>query len=212
MISTAAVAADHRVEALSEPAPADQLSEEIAAQLAPTGLRVIRGKSRTICEIWLCKEWTVEAGFEAARGVNYPFKVGQLIGVARYARKGADFRDQDIAKGVYTMRYAQQPVDGDHEGTSPTRDFMLLVQADKDRSVAPIEEKALHEQSAEAADSTHPALLSMGKIRGNTSTSPSIRHNENRDWWILQFTGKVKGGDQTETLPIELVIVGSAEE
>ena len=211
-VSTTAVAADYRVEALSEPAPSDQLSEEIASQLALTGLRVIRGTSRTVCEIWLCKEWLVEAEFEAARGVNYPFKVGQLIGVARYARKGADFRDQDIGKGVYTMRYAKQPVDGDHEGTSPTRDFLLLVQADKDRSVAPIEEKALHKQSAEAADSTHPALISMQKIRGDASASPSMRHNEKRDWWILQFAGKVKVGDQTEPLPIELVVVGSAEE
>ena len=210
-ISIAAVAADHRVEVLDEAAPADQLSEEIVAQLAPTGLRVIRGENRTVCEIWLCKEWSVDAGFEPSRAVNYPFKTGQLIGVARYPRRGAGFRDQDIDKGVYTLRYAQQPVDGNHEGTSPTRDFLLLVRADVDRSPAPVEEATLHEQSSESIESTHPALLCMQKVQGDASSAPAMRHNESRDWWIVQFAGQAKVGDETMTLPVDLVVVGSSK-
>ncbi len=207
-----AVAADHRVEVLDESAPADQLSEEIAALLAPTGLRVIRGESRTVLDIWLCKEWPLDADFEASRSVNYGFKPGQLIGVARYPRRGSGFRDQDIDKGVYTMRYARQPVDGNHEGTSPTRDFLLLLRADMDLSTEVIEEKSLHEQSAESIESTHPALLSMQRVEGDASSTPAMRHNTSHDWWIVQFAGQTKVGDETTAAPIDLVVVGYSEE
>ena len=210
--SVGAFAADHRVEVLDEAAPADQVSEEIAARLEPTGLRVIRGESRTVLDIWLCKEWPIDAGIEALRAVNYPFTPGQLIGVARYPRRGAGFRDQDINKGVYTLRYAQQPVDGNHEGTSPTRDFLLLVGADVDRSPDTIAQESLQEQSADAIESTHPALLSMQKIAGGASSTAAMRHNEGRDWWIVQFVGQAKLGDETQAMPIEVVVVGYTEE
>ena len=44
-------AADHRVEPLKEAAPKAELSESIAAQLAPTELREIRGTTRSVCDI-----------------------------------------------------------------------------------------------------------------------------------------------------------------
>ena len=112
-----ASAADHRVEALKEKAPAG-VAAPIAAQLSDTGVKIIRGTSRTVCEIWLTKQWDLKS-LEAKGDVNYSFTPGQLIGVINYPRKGADFRDQQIDPGVYTLRYAQQPVDGAHVGTSP---------------------------------------------------------------------------------------------
>src|SRR5262245_14902975 len=120
-----AVAADHHVEALAEAAPADAISPDIAALLNTEGVRLVRGSNRAVCDLWLCKEWPLTT-FDSGE-LLYPFEPGQLIGVVRYPRKGSDFRDQPIADGVYTLRYAQQPVDGAHVGTSPTRDFLLLV-------------------------------------------------------------------------------------
>ena len=200
-------AADHRVEPLKEAAPKAELSESIATQLAPTGLRVIRGSTRSVCDIWLCKEWAVKA---PAKGddIIYPFTPGQLIGVVRYARKGSDFRDQDISKGIYTLRYAQQPVNGDHVGTSPTRDFLLLVKASVDKSVAKIDYKKLTEASSEAVESTHPGLLSLQRLKGDAP----IRNDEQHDWWIVRLKGKVKMGDVLKDQPLDVVIVGQAAE
>ena len=90
-------------------------------------------------------------------------------------------RDQDIAKGVYTLRYGQQPVDGNHEGTSPTRDFLTLVNAEKDTSAKPMELKALLKASAEAAGSSHPALFGMQKVKGDAKAELSIRHEDRHD-------------------------------
>ena len=186
-------AADHRVEPLKE--------------AAPTGVRVIRGSTRSVCDIWLCKEWAVKA---PAKGddVIYPFTPGQLIGVVRYARKGSDFRDQDISKGIYTLRYAQQPVNGDHVGTSPTRDFLLLVKASVDKSVAKIDYKKLTEASSEAVESTHPGLLSLQRLKGDAP----IRNEEQHDWWIVRLQGNVKMGDVLKKQALDVVIVGQAAE
>lgn len=211
LAATNLLAAEHRVESLKEGPPADGLSPEVAARLAPSGLRVLRDKA-PLCDIWLCKDWAVPADFKPSTEVLYPFQSGQLIGVVKYARKGADFRDQDIAPGLYTLRYAQQPADGNHVGTSPTRDFLLLTQAAKDKSPETLDPKKLASLSAEAAGSSHPALLSMQKVEGESAFLPVIRHNEEHDWWIVRFGGKAKAGDQTKPLVVELIVVGKAAE
>jgi len=201
-------AVDHRVETLAEPAPTDELSAEIAATLAPHGLRVLRGASATLCDIWLCKELPVKEGFEPTPALLYPFAPGQLMGVIRFARKASDFRDQDIASGVYTLRYGLQPVDGAHEGTSLTRDFLLLVRAEADRSPETPDFKALTTQSAEAIGASHPGILSLQRVTEDTPR-PSMRHDEERDWWIVGFEIKTKEG---KSLPAEVVIAGVAAE
>lgn len=211
-ITVPALAVDYGVQPLNEPAPMDELAKDIADQLAPNGVRVTRGSSNaTYCDVWLCKTLETESGFKPTAEVAYPFAPGQLIGVARFARKGSDFRDQDINAGVYTLRYAQQPVDGAHVGTSPTRDFLLLVEASKDESAATLEYKQLTGKSAEAAGSSHPALLCLQKASPENKEFPAIRHNEEHDWWIVALQAQAKAEEGT-ALPIELVIVGQAAE
>ena len=207
-----AIAADHRVEPLKEGPPADALAKEIAAGLSPIGMKVIRGTSRTVCEIWVNRQWPVADGFKPAGEALYPLSPGQLIGVVRYTNKGSDFRDQDIAKGVYTLRYARQPVDGDHVGTSPTIDFLLLVRAADDKSAKPMPYKELTKLSIAASGGSHPALLSMQKVTGEADKLPSIRHNDEKDWWIVRFASGAKAGEQTRRLPVDLVISGVAAE
>ena len=201
-------AADYRVEPLDEPAPADEISADIAATLATTGARVIRGTSTTFCDIWLCKQWETQADFKATSALLYPFTPGQLMGVVRYSRKGSDYRDQDIETGVYTLRYAQQPVDGSHVGTSLTRDFLLLLQAAADESPDVLDYSSLAERSAEAAGSSHPALLSMQRVEEDAKPL-SMRHNEDHDWWIVGLEGKTKAD---KALLVEFVVYGVAAE
>lgn len=213
VITDIAVAVDYRVEPLNEPAPTDAIAASIADGLAKTGVRVIRGSATSFCDIWLRKELEIPAEFKPTNEVLYPFQPGQLIGVARYSRKGSDFRDQDIPSGVFTLRYAQQPVDGAHVGTSPTRDFLLLIEAKKDESPAVMEYKSLAKQSAEAAGSSHPALLAMQKVVTEAKEFPAIRHDEERDWWIVAMQAQVKAGSSPpRPLTLELVVVGVAAE
>ncbi len=204
-------AVDHKVEPLDESFPADAVSEEVGKLLGTKGLRVVRGASRTVCDIWLCKEWT--AGDAKPSGdVIYPFQPGQLIGLVRFPRKASDFRDQDIAEGVYTLRYGQQPVDGAHVGTSPTRDFLLLIKSDQDKSPAAPDYKQLTKASAQAAGSNHPLLLSLQRLAPATTTAPGIRHDEAHEWWIVALSGQLKQGAATKPQLVEVVVVGKAAE
>lgn len=210
LLSPAADAADYQVEVLNEAPPADELSDEVSALLAKTGVRVLRGAGTKYCDIWLCREWPVVPDFQPSPTVLYPFSPGQLLGVVRFARKGSDFRDQDISRGVYTLRYGLQPVDGAHVGTSPTRDFLLLLKADSDQSAAAPSVRDLNRLSAAAAESSHPLMLAMQRV-GEASGYPGIRHQTEADWWILQVEGAAKT-DAVTPLPLEFVVFGRAAE
>lgn len=205
-------AADHRVEPLTDAPPAADLPAAVAPLLGGPAFRVLRGASRTVCDVWLCKQWTLADGAQPKGDVIYPFQPGQILGVVRYPRKGNDFRDQVIAEGVYTLRYGQQPVDGAHVGTSPTRDFLVLVKATDDETPEPLDYKTLTKKSALAAGSNHPLLLSLQRPEAAAETSFSIRHREDGDWWIVRVLGQTKTGEKQEKLPIEVVIVGHASD
>ena len=70
-----------------------------------------------------------------------------------------DYRKQKIKEGVYTLRLAYQPADGDHMGTAPNNEFCLPVAADDDKDAALMKPKALQETSAKVAGGNHPAVL-----------------------------------------------------
>lgn len=200
-----AAAADYRVEPLKAGKP-EGVSPAIAEQLGE-GIKIVRGSSRTVCEIWWFKEWSASAEKPAA-GVLYPFTPGQMVGVLRFPRKSTDFRNHDIGEGTYTLRYALQPVDGAHVGTSATRDFLLLTPADIDAKLDIPDYKTLTKQSGKSVGASHPALLSLQKASGESG----LRHDEQRDWWLLAVSGKLKSSDTLSDLQLELVVVGHADE
>lgn len=203
---------EHSVEVIQEDREAPGVSKEVDALFSPAGLRVLRGTSRTVCEFWPCKEWETIANFQATSGRLYPFKPGQLIGLLHFQRRGKDFREQSIKSGWYTLRYALQPIDGNHEGTSPTRDFLVMVRAEDDKSPKPFAMKELLTASAKAAGASHPAMLCLQPSQENGPHRPSMRHIEDRDWWVLQFAGKGTHDGKSHDLTVDLIVAGHADE
>ena len=207
---SSANAQEYSVELIDAPPDADEISEVLAEQLATKGVRVKRGTNRTTCEVWFCKQWTVDAGFKTTDERLYPFKPGQLIGLMHFRRRGSDFRDQTMGRGWYTLRFGLQPVDGNHEGTSPTRDFLLMVAADEDSPDTKWETEDLMKSSAKAAGSSHPAMICLQ--RATDGSQVAIRHDKSNDWWILHAVGKGMADDKTLNIPIDLVVIGHATE
>lgn len=199
---------EYKAEKLTDPAPSATLSKEVADKLGATGIRVSRD-GMPFCDLWLCKSWVAIADFKPTAEVAFPFKPGDLIGVVKYVKRGSDFRDQDIKTGLYTLRYAQQPVNGAHVGTSLTRDFCLLTEAAKDKSGAVVDYETLTKRSSEAAGSAHPALLCLLKPASD-GAAPGIRHDEEHDWWVVSFQSQLEK-DKTP-LAVEMVVVGKAAE
>src|SRR5688572_29171232 len=202
-------AQEYRVQKLAEAPPADAIAAEIVKTLDPAGVRVLKGET-PILDLWLCREWSGKAGFQPSTAVLYPFEVGALVGVARYKARGGDFRKQEIPAGVYTIRYAQQPEDGNHLGTSDTRDFLLLIPASEDRQVAKLPEPKLFQASAKAAGTTHPTMLSL--LPSVNGEAPAIALNEERELVGVRMKGQAMSGGKTTPLPITIVVVGHAAE
>jgi hypothetical protein len=206
-----AAAQEYHAVKLETAAPAEALSPAIAALLEPAGFKLVKGESRTVCEIWLCKEWPIAANAKTGSDVINPLTPGQLIGVVRYPRKAADFRDQEIPSGVFTLRYGQQPVDGAHVGTSPTRDFLIASPAEKDQNPAVLDYKALVAAGKETSGTSHPAILSLQRP-GDSKEPLAVREDPDKEWTIVRFTGKTKAGEVVKDLALEAVLVGVAKE
>jgi hypothetical protein len=200
-------AQEYKATKVDSPAPAEAVSSEIAARLQETGFKVAKG-DRVLCEMWLVKELPVAAGAQVGGEILYPLSPGELVGVARYPRKAADFREQDIPAGTYTVRYGQQPVDGAHVGTSPTRDFLLLLPAAKDRDPKSLDYKTLTGTSKDTTGTAHPAILSLQKAEG--AERLSVREESEKQWTIMHFVATTAG--PIKELPMELVVVGKAAE
>lgn len=143
-----AAAQEYKIEAIKEGPPAN-LAGPIKDVLGAQGYRVIDDQGKPYAELWLRKAIPASAKPGGPQGaVLYPFLAeGALLGVLRYLDEGHDYRNQAIAKGVYTLRYGLQPVNGDHLGVSTYRDYALVVPASKDQVTADLSKKRLEEQS-----------------------------------------------------------------
>jgi hypothetical protein len=205
MAPCVAVAQDYKVEPF-EGAPPEGLAADVAAAIGNSGYKVMDGDT-VVCEVWPAKQWEVVEGFTPTAEVLYPLKPGSLVGALRFPRKNADFRKQDIKRGLYTLRYANQPVDGNHVGTFDTRDFFVMVPAKDDSSPDVLADDALFPASAESAGSTHPAIMPLVKVA--EGDVPGVRHLEEPDWWTLRFGGKTSDGKE---LVVELIVVGHSLE
>ncbi len=122
-----AIAADYKIEPLKEAPPAD-LASPVKSALGETGYRISTDDGKPFLDLWLRKDIPAKSEPGKPQGaILFPFlSEGELLGVIRYQSEGYDYRDQTIEPGIYTVRYGLQPVNGDHLGVSPFRDYGLL--------------------------------------------------------------------------------------
>ncbi|HEX8203220.1 MAG TPA: hypothetical protein VF590_22275, partial [Isosphaeraceae bacterium] len=117
----------YKVEVLKEGPPA-ALAAGIKGTLATSGYRVLDDQGKPYADLWFRAAVPASGAPAGAKGaVLFPVLAeGELLGALRFPGDGFDYRDQPIAGGVYTMRYGLEPINGDHLGVSPFRDFALL--------------------------------------------------------------------------------------
>jgi hypothetical protein len=98
-------------------------------------------------------------------------------------------------------------MDGDHMGTAAYSEFLLMSPAADDKTVGPIEPKALHEMSAKATGG-HPAvfLLFPGRDAG---AEPKMVSKEGGHWVLLQKLD-ARAGDAKAALGIGLTLIGQS--
>lgn len=201
----------HKLEVFKS-APPKGISDKIAPLLDENAYRIV-GPNGPVCEIWLVKEVTAKDDFKPTLTIKYPLASGQLLGAARLPTAGAalDFRGQELPAGVYTLRYGQQPQDGNHLGTSDVSDFGLACSSELDKDPATIAGvKDLFKLSAKASGTAHPAIFQMLPPAREAYPQPTLKHNDEKDLWILRVNLNTKSKGATAPLAVQIVTVGTS--
>ena len=130
-----------------------------------------------------------------------------VVGAARVAKALTDYRKQTVKEGVYTLRLAFQPMDGDHMGTAQYSEFFLMSPAADDKKDGTMEAKALQEMSAKATNG-HPCvwLLFPGK---DAADEPKLV-NKGEGHWVLVYKQPIAAGDKKGTMQIGLTLFGTS--
>src|SRR5258708_10457023 len=199
MMAAGAALAQYKMEPAGPP-PSD-LPASVSAMLQKDGVKVAAGSGTAFCEVWFRS--TAPSGPKSSEeGVTVPtIPRGAVLGALRFRGRGAARRGQNIKPGVYTLRYSLQPVNGDHQGVAPQRDFLVMIPAadDTDANATPSFDD-LMKMSRKASGTPHPAVLSMSA--SSNGKFPELKKEGDSDWVL-----HVKVGD----LPVAVILVGKAE-
>jgi hypothetical protein len=201
VVASAAALKVDTIGALTE----SSVAEPVRSALDAKGLKVIGETGKAICEVWFRKE-VPTAKREVPGAMFAQIPEGTLVGVIHFAEAAQDFRGQKIKEGFYTMRYALILEDGNHQGVSATKDFVLLcpVSQDKDPTVTMTPEQTI-KLSRTAAGSAHPSPWSMVPV-SDSKTLPKAIKNE-QEHVILEVNVNTKSGP----MAIGLIVVGKTE-
>lgn len=135
----------------TDAAPPEALAPGVSALLAPGSSNVQAGTATL--EFW----WVKTAGGNDWSGVAE----GALVGAVRVSEAYPDIRGRRIKPGVYTLRFALQPMNGDHLGVSPHREFLLVSPATVDTNPAPAGHQGTVDLSKQTTGASHPAAWSI---------------------------------------------------
>ncbi len=156
-----AAAQGYKVEKTTDAPPAG-LSPTVQAMLGGNVLKVT-GPNGVLCEVWLRKSVPAAATPDTELGVSFgQLATGTLIGVIQFPAEAIDYRQQHIHPGVYTLRYALIPTDGNHMGMAPQRDFVLASPAAADADPAALTFDQTANLSAKTTGTKHPSVWSLG--------------------------------------------------
>jgi hypothetical protein len=133
--------------------PSDGVAPAVRQRLGASSLTCAEGE-RVIAEVWpvAAPTTTPEGGLVE----------GSLVGLVRLLGAWTDYKGQPVKAGVYTLRYALQPADGNHLGVSAHREFLLLVRASDDMTAEVVSDReALWKLARGAAGTSHPAVMAL---------------------------------------------------
>lgn len=169
-------------------APPAEVGGPIAQALQKDGSK-ITNNGQAYCEIWFRAQKPSGGAAKEEGATLSGIPQGALLGVIRFDTQGQDRRGQSIKPGVYTLRYGLIPINGDHQGAAPQRDFLVLspAAADKDLNATPAFD-ALMDMSRKASGTPHPAVLSFWKADSDT---PGITKQGEGDWVLQTKLGDI---------------------
>jgi anti-sigma factor RsiW len=196
----------YKVESAAVAAPAE-LSAAVRDALSPQALRV-SGPGGVVCEIWLRKAVPGQAAAQNLGVIYTQLQEGSLVAAIRFPSDLKDYRRQNVKAGVYTFRYALSPVNGNHQGVAPQRDFLLAIPAATDQDPANVTQAQTIELSKKSTSTNHASVWCLMPGDGAAGAAPAVTHDGDADLWMAQFSISIAG----TPVRMGLVVVGFGPE
>jgi hypothetical protein len=198
LLAATAIFAEYKVEPAGPPPP--EIAAAILAELQPAGQRILGADGKPYCELWFRKQ--APKGPESSE-TDVMWKTvppGSVIGAIRYPAQGTDRRGTTIQPGVYLLRFSMHPINGDHQGVAPNRDFLVMTRPADDTKPDPISDfDELVAMSTKVSQREHPAVLSMMLVENNFT--PGLKQ-AGEDWSLHFKLGEAQIG---------LIVIGVTE-
>jgi hypothetical protein len=184
-----------------------ELTEPLRALLQPDTSVVMRDANRL--EIWWVKAIALDSAPQGAPSwSNVPD--GALVGAMRVAQPLTDARGYTIKPGVYTLRFALQPQDGDHLGVSPYRQFLLVAPAVDDQAPDALGFKGAVALSKKTLGKSHPSTLSLDPPVANQSAGTPVTNDAGHKGIVFSVPIAVQG-NRAGSIAFGLTFVGVYE-
>lgn len=198
LVSARLNAADFTLKAAEKPAP-KEIGESIRAVLQPKAIQLMQA-GKPALEIWWRQEVPLKAKPASANEALMAITETALVGVVVVNDASLrDYKDNEVPKGTYTMRFELQPKDGDHLGTAEFDSFVVLTDVQNDKELNGLNTfKALTKASGKSTSSGHPLVVSLRPAPAEGTvpdlTEPAAEHKAIR----IKLPAKAPSGDKTD--------------
>lgn len=155
-------------------APPKELDASIQKVLQGKAIQLAEG-DQAVFEFWLVNDLALTSKPASAAKALDAVQQAALLGAVSVPKARRDYRDDEIAAGVYTMRFALQPQDGNHLGSSEYLYFAVLTPAKLDARPDGINSyKALVKTSSRETSTDHPVILSLRPASSEAGETPKL--------------------------------------
>ena len=151
-----------------------QIGESIRKMLQPKAVQLLEGDKPAL-EFWFSSEFPLKSKPASPDKALDAIPETTLLGAVAVGAGQRDYKDNEIASGIYTMRFGLQPQDGDHLGTADFIYFAVLIPAKTDTKLDGLTTyKALTKASSKDTASNHPVILSLRPATSDEGELPKL--------------------------------------
>ena len=198
---------------VGDTAPPKELDDAIQKLLGKQSVQLLDAGGKMMGEFWFRSDIPAEATAEQIKnGLTYrEVPQSTVLGAVRLDQDWRDYRKQKVKAGVYTLRLAYQPMDGDHSGSSDFQEFLVVISANQDKKADLLDTKHMIEASAKSIGAGHPAVFMLCP-HGKPGANPELAAKP-KNHYVLNTKGNViVAGKKTGTvLGLGLNVVGHAD-
>jgi hypothetical protein len=197
-----------------EPAPAlafSELPKSFSSVVDSHGVRLVSTTSNqrtSICDLWWRKQIPTQRISRNVPDILYGnLKPGTFLGLISLFSPREDFQHHMLSPGLYTMRYAQPPQNGDDHASSPYRDFVILSPAWVDKDPNPtVSVDQMTKWGILASHQDEPAVLSLVPVNPAYKKSPSPV-SDDRGFVAVQIRLRQQQKGKTTDLPLAIIVL-----